>query len=71
MSEPQDKPKKQLNAFQVLGGVLAALAGVRGVSQRGQSLMDASNSAILLAFAMFVAGIYGAFRLMIYFISTP
>lgn len=71
MSETKDDSKKRLNAFQVLGGVLAAMAGVRGVSQRGQSLADASNGAILLAIAIFAACIYGAMRLFIYLIATP
>jgi hypothetical protein len=48
-------PPRRLNAFQLLGAVLAAAAGVRGVSKRGSSVADASTSAILGAILIFCA----------------
>ena len=46
-------PPKRLNSFQILGAVLAAAGGVRGVSKRGSSVADASTGAILGAILIF------------------
>lgn len=62
--EPQTQvPAKRLNSFQILGAVLAAAGGVRGVSKRGSSVADASTGAIIGAILIFCAllglGLYG------------
>ncbi|MGQ0698443.1 MAG: hypothetical protein ACT4PZ_09385 [Panacagrimonas sp.] len=46
-------PAKRLNSFQILGAVLSAAGGVRGVSKRGSSIADASTGAILGAILIF------------------
>lgn len=46
-------PPKRLNSFQILGAVLAAAGGVRGVSKRGTSVADASTGAIMGAILIF------------------
>lgn len=48
-------PVKRLNSFQILGAVLAAAGGVRGISKRGSSVADASTGAILGAIVIFCA----------------
>lgn len=48
-------PPKRLNSFQILGAVLSAAGGVRGVSKRGTSIADASTGAILGAILIFLA----------------
>lgn len=57
--DPQDPsesaPPKRLNAFQILGAVLSAAGGVRGISKRGSSVADASTGAILGAILIFCA----------------
>jgi sulfite exporter TauE/SafE len=57
------EPPKRLNSFQILGAVLSAAGGVRGVSKRGSSMADASTGAILGAVLIFLAllglGLYG------------
>ena len=62
--EPVTPPRaKRLNSFQILGAVLAAAGGVRGVSKRGSSVADASTGAILGAILIFCIllglGLYG------------
>ena len=56
-------PAKRLNSFQILGAVLAAAGGVRGVSKRGSSVADASTGAIFGAILIFCIllglGLYG------------
>ncbi len=46
---------KRLNSFQILGAVLSAAGGVRGISKRGSSIADASTGAILGAILIFCA----------------
>jgi hypothetical protein len=57
--EPTDPPAlKRPNSFQLLGGILAAAAGVRGISKRERGFAEASTGAILgavLIFGAFVA----------------
>lgn len=54
--EPAESaPPKRLNAFQILGAVLSAAGGVRGVSKRGTSIADASTGAILGAILIFLS----------------
>jgi hypothetical protein len=53
-----DKPSteavlKRPNSFQLLGSILAAAGGVRGVSARGRGFADASTGAILGALLIF------------------
>lgn len=52
------RPPKGPNSFQLIGNVLAAAAGVRGISKRGRSFGDASTGAILGALLIF-AGFLG------------
>lgn len=52
------EPPKRLNSFQILGAVLAAAGGVRGVSKRGSSIADASTGALLGAILIF-CGVLG------------
>ncbi|MDB5972585.1 MAG: hypothetical protein JWQ90_5035 [Hydrocarboniphaga sp.] len=53
-SKPLIKPRiKRPNSFQLLGGILAAAAGVRGNSARGRGFADASTGAILGALLIF------------------
>jgi hypothetical protein len=47
------RPPKGPNSFQLIGGILAAAAGVRGISKRGRSFGDASTGAILGALLIF------------------
>ena len=52
--DPADPaPPKRLNSFQILGAVLSAAGGVRGVSKRGSSIADASTGALLGAILIF------------------
>lgn len=66
--EPTAEPASanRLNSFQILGAVLAAAGGVRGVSKRGSSIADASTGAILGAILIFCAllglGLYAFVR---------
>lgn len=46
---------KRLNSFQILGAVISAAGGVRGVSKRGSSVADASTGAIFGAVLIFCA----------------
>lgn len=48
-------PARPLNSFQILGAVLSAAGGVRGISKRGSSIADASTGAILGAILIFCA----------------
>lgn len=51
---PPPEPRiKRLNSFQLLGGILAAAAGVRGNSARSRGFADASTGAILGALLIF------------------
>jgi hypothetical protein len=50
---PDETPLKRPNSFQLLGGILAAAGGVRGVSARGRGFADASTGAILGALLIF------------------
>lgn len=66
MNAPKAKspaPTPRLNSFQILGAVLAAAVGVRGVSKRGSSVADASTGAIIGAILIFCGllglGLYG------------
>lgn len=52
---PSPPAKKGLNSFQILGAVLSAAGGVRGVSKRGSSVADASTGALLGAILIFCA----------------
>jgi hypothetical protein len=48
-------PRKRPNSFQLLGSMLAAAGGVRGVSARGRGFADASLGAVLGALLIFAA----------------
>ncbi len=50
-----DDSRKRLNSFQLLGGLLAAAAGVRGISKRGRSFSNASTTAVIGAVLIFVS----------------
>jgi hypothetical protein len=50
---PPPPPIKGPNSFQLIGGILAAAAGVRGISKRGRSFGEASTGAILGALLIF------------------
>lgn len=52
---PPPPPVKGPNSFQLIGSILAAAAGVRGVSKRGRSFGEASTGAILGALLIFAA----------------
>ncbi|HKY91451.1 MAG TPA: hypothetical protein VJM11_10445 [Nevskiaceae bacterium] len=54
-SVPPPPPVKGPNSFQLIGAILAAAAGVRGISKRGRSFGEASTGAILGALLIFAA----------------
>lgn len=53
-SMPPPPPVKGPNSFQLIGAILAAAGGVRGISKRDRGFADASFGAILGAVLIFV-----------------
>ena len=57
-----EPPRKRPNSFQLIGGILAACAGVRGNSARARGFADASAGAILGAVLIVCAvGFWGCY----------
>lgn len=54
---PEESAPKSLNSLQIIGAILSAAGGVRGVSKRGSSVGDASTGAILGAVLIFCAAL--------------
>lgn len=71
MTQPEKDPdEKPVGALQMLSGVFAAMVGVRSSKRRGQDLSKASTGALIVAFLIFVALLYGAMRLFVHLVKS-
>ena len=60
-ASPPPTPRRRLNAFQLLGVIMAGVIGIRRTSDRAGGVSDASTGAVIGAVLVFVA--VGAFGL--------